>query len=98
LEQVFSPDALERLTRSGQDYYSTHGHYVPGLAALASHYLAENETLRAAMERMNGLLFAAQQDANSGKTASAQFIDKCVNEALAIGREEFAAARGGDAA
>lgn len=40
LEQTFPPDALERLIRAEQDYYRTHGHYVPGLAKLARHYLA----------------------------------------------------------
>jgi hypothetical protein len=40
LERQFKPDGLLRLARSSQDYYDSHGHYLPGVAVLALHYAA----------------------------------------------------------
>lgn len=46
LERIFPTDACERLERAEQDYYSTHGQYVPPLAALLNVTRAERDELR----------------------------------------------------
>lgn len=51
LKEKYRDDGLERLMRSNYDYYSTHGDYVPELAALL---LAERAEMRALLATPRG--------------------------------------------
>ena len=57
LERTFPPDALE-------DYYSTHGDYLPGLAKLALHYRAERDALAARVTELETAILACIGDAD----------------------------------
>jgi hypothetical protein len=50
LERTFKTDGCDRLAAATQDYYSTHGEYVPPLAALLNETRAERDRLRVALE------------------------------------------------
>lgn len=53
----FKIDGLERLARSTQDYYDTHGNYLPDVAALAHAALKEVERLKAERRWLAAVVF-----------------------------------------
>lgn len=55
LERTFGFDACERLARAEQDYYSTHGQYVPPLARLLNATRYERDALHGYVEEIKKL-------------------------------------------
>jgi len=78
MSDPFTDDALLRLAASNQDYYRTHGHYVPPLAQRLLDTRAENARLR-------GLLTDTAIGLRA-TNASREQIAGAIERALDIGR------------
>ena len=84
LRQKYPNDALQRLERSEYDYYSTHGDYVPELAALLlieraaldakdAALKTSEEQLRAAEEALAGAQLESDERAEKWRAAEARY-------------------------
>ncbi len=56
IQTYFKPDGLGRLARSTQEYYESHGDYLPNVAALAHAALLALEAAEAREKQLVGLL------------------------------------------
>jgi hypothetical protein len=99
LREIYNDSALERLARSNQAYYSTHGHYVPDLATLLLAERAEREHverwLRIQLSNAQDMVRAIAVELERS-AASARAVSRDLGDAVdALPAEETSASSAG---
>lgn len=73
LLRIFKPDALERLVRAEQPYYSKHGEYLPGVARLALYYRAELARAAFVAEHLHAMIDTETWRATGGDDSQGHY-------------------------